>query len=348
MGNIKTVAELANVLNGSVHGNHGQAIQGFASLKRANQNQLTCYDGNSPLDWLTQTQAGAVLTLSQFLEHCSTNAIVVDNLQPAVARALSLFSMADDHTLTGTIHPTAVIDGSVTIADNVSIGANSVIGADVILAENVKIGPNCSIAPDCYIGERTVVKANTVIGRYCHIGSDCLIESGVIVGTQPFNGCKIQGQWQAGLNSGGVFIESAVTIGANTVIAAGTYNDTCIGQGTWIDNLVHIAHDVIIGAHTAIAGCAVLGAWVQTGKHCIIGGASTLAANVRLGDDIVITGMSSVNKSLAKPGIYSSGTMVSEHNQWRRNVARFRRLDDYINRFVRLEKDWLAKSNYQD
>ena len=118
----------------------------------------------------------------------------------------------------------------------------------------------------------------------------------------------------------------------------GTLKDTFIGEGVQIDNLVQIAHDVRIGAYSAIAGCVAIGAYAQIGKHCIIGGASTIAANVYLSNDVVITGMSTVNKTLLKQGIYTSGTMVCEHRRWRRNAARFRRLDEYIARLCRLEK----------
>lgn len=237
------------------------------------------------------------------------------------------------------MHPSAIVSKTARIGANVFLGANSIIGDDVVLEDGVEIGANVVIESGVVIGAGTLIANNIAIHQRTKIGVRVEIDSGTVIGTSPFNRIKTQGRWQKTIDCGGVIIGDGVKIGANTTIARGEQGNTRIMDGVCIDNLVQIAHDVVIGAHSAIAGCAAIGAFAQLGSHCIIGGASCIAAQVRLADDIVITGMSTVSKSLQKAGIYSSGTMVSEHKQWRRNVARFKRLDDYATRLMQLEKE---------
>lgn len=332
-----TLAQLGQRLNGVLHGNAEHTIQGVASLSRASNTEIAYFDNPALLDLLKTTQAGAVLINAQYVSSCPTNCIVVPNPLHGINDVLQLFT----HSTVSEkgIHPTAIVAASATIGNGVAIGAHTVIGENACIADEVNIGANCWIAPEVSIGVHTRLAHGVSIHKGIKVGNSCVIESGVVLGASPFNALKIHGVWECGPALGGVIIFDNSKIGANSVIAKGSVGDTIIGAGVQIDNLVHIAHDVIIGAHTAIAGCAAIGAFTKIGSHCIIGGASCIAAHVQLCDDVVVTGMSTVSKSLGKPGIYSSGTMVSEHKRWRRNVARFRRLDDYINRLVRLEKE---------
>lgn len=336
------MAFLADYLDGAIVGDPSLPIQGFSSLLRANSSELAYYDRHLPLQMLKNTQAGAVLLASRHVSDSPVSTIAVSNPLTAAQAIHALFAESKEIPLAA-IHPHAVIHASATLAENISIEANSRIAENVKLGQNVHIGANCSIASDVVVGENTRIANNVSLEQGVIIGSHCMIDSGAVIGAEPFHGYKVKGRWSALSAAGSVVISDEVTIGANTVIVKGVVGDTWLGRGVQIDNLVQIAHDVNIGQHTAIAACTVIGAFTQIGSHCILGGACSVAANLLLGDDLVITGMSTVNKSLSKPGIYSSGTMVSEHHRWRRNAARFKRLDDYILRLVRLEKDRLRE-----
>jgi UDP-3-O-[3-hydroxymyristoyl] glucosamine N-acyltransferase len=250
--------------------------------------------------------------------------LVSDPLQ-AMIQATALLTRPQP--VTSGIDPSAQIHSSVQLGEGVSIGAYTVI------EEGVRIGKNSMIAN------------NVVIHAGSRLGANTVINSGCIVGASPFNYLKEHGVWKQGLVVGGVILADGVHLGANTVIDRGTLSDTYLATGVCVDNLVQIAHDAQIGKNTVIAGCTAIGAYAQIGADCIIGGASSIAAHAQLADDIVITGMSTVNKSISKPGIYSSGTLVHEHQQWRRNAARFRRLDDYIMKLNTLEKKISSTEN---
>lgn len=343
MSKVYTLAELAARLDGVFHGQAEYPIQDFASLSRATETDLAYFDNPALLASLNQTKAGAVLLTAAYLRHCPTHSIVVANPLEKMSMVTRLFQQSPK-ALEG-IHATAVVAPSAIIGQGVSVGENSVIGEDVFLGDGVQVAANCVLEQGVSVGSQTTIHNGVAILQGSKIGQYVAIESGAVLGALPFNSVKMQGRWLHGPAVGGVIIADYVQLGANTVIARGALGDTYIGEGVHIDNLVQIAHDVIIGANSAIAGCAAIGAYTQIGEDCIIGGASCVAAHVHLVDDIVITGMSTVNKSLPKPGVYSSGIMVSEHGQWRRNAARFRRLDNYVTRLTKLEKEWLHSSN---
>ncbi|ASQ46925.1 UDP-3-O-(3-hydroxymyristoyl)glucosamine N-acyltransferase [Legionella clemsonensis] len=331
-----TLAALAQHLGGVIHGDATQPIQGVASLSLANQTDLSYFNHPTLLELLDKTKAGGVLITEAFLPHCPGNAIVVSDPLSSMAMATKLFS-PNLKSCAG-VHSSAIISPHAKIGKNVSIGENTVIGSEVTLEDNVSIGANCVLEEKVTVGAQTTIYHGVSLLNGIKTGKRVVIESGTIVGATPFNSIKEHGQWHVGPAVGNVLLADDVHIGANTVITRGGLGETFIDNGVYIDSLVMIAHDVIIGANSAIAGCAVIGAYAQLGAHCIVGGGSCIAPYVQLADDIVITGMSTVNKSLIKAGVYSSGTMVCEHRQWRRNAARFRRLDNYIARLIRLEK----------
>nr|WP_133138299.1 UDP-3-O-(3-hydroxymyristoyl)glucosamine N-acyltransferase [Legionella tucsonensis] len=331
-----TLAELAEHLGGVWHGNANHAIFCFASLARATSLDVAYYDNSVLRQFLDTTSAGAVILKAKDHHLYQGNCIVVSNPLQAMMQAAQLLSVPASPRWG--IDPTAIIHQSAQLGQAVSIGAYSVIGANTQIADGVTIGGNTVIESSVKIGQNSQIGHKVVIHSGCQLGAYVVINSGCIIGASPFNYLKEHGHWQQGYSVGAVIIENQVQVGSNTVIDRGSFSDTYLGEGVCIDNLVQIAHDVLVGRNTIIAGCAALGAYAQIGADCIIGGASCIAAHVHLADDVVITGMSTVSKSLAKSGIYSSGTLVHEHRRWRRNVARFRRLDDYIVKLGALEK----------
>ncbi|CAM2890969.1 UDP-3-O-(3-hydroxymyristoyl)glucosamine N-acyltransferase [Legionella worsleiensis] len=331
-----TLAQLADLLDGVWHGNANYAISGVSSLVRATAKDIACFANPLLRNTLTQTAAGAVILSAEHLDWCPVNSIVVSDPLASMTKAASLFSSPD--SLNRGIHKTAQIHHSVQMGDDVCIGAYAVIGENVQIEDGSVLGDNTIVESGVSIGKQSRIGCGVVIHTGCHLGRRVRINSGSVIGASPFNYSKQHGVWQQGPDLGAVVLSDDVHLGANTVIDRGTLGDTYLADGVCVDNLVHIAHDVYVGAHTAIAGCAAIGAFTQIGSDCIIGGASTIAASIKLTDDVVITGMSTVIKSITKSGIYSSGTLVHEHNRWRKNAARFKRLDDYIDKLSALEK----------
>lgn len=331
-----TLVQLAEYLGGVWYGNANHAIFSYASLSRATSQDLAFFNNPVFVQTLSNTAAGVVLLKAEHQSWYQGNSIIVANPLQAMMQATHYLSQPV--SLTSGIAATAQIHPNVQLGHDVVIGAYSIINEGACLADGVTVGANTVIETGVRIGKNSQLANNIVVHAGAQIGACVVINSGSIIGSTPFNYVKQHGSWLQGFSVGGVIIADKVHLGANTVIDHGALGDTYIAEGVCVDNLVQIAHDVLIGKNTVIAGCAAIGAYAQIGADCVIGGASSIAANVHLADDVVITGMSTVSKSLVKSGVYSSGTLVHEHSRWRRNAARFRRLDDYITRLNVLEK----------
>jgi UDP-3-O-[3-hydroxymyristoyl] glucosamine N-acyltransferase len=160
----------------------------------------------------------------------------------------------------------------------------------------------------------------------------------VVLGGDGFGNAKDKDQWIRIPQLGALTIGNDVQIGANTAIDRGSIEDTRVGNGVVIDNLVQIAHNCQIGDHTAIAGCVGIAGSVVIGRRCTLAGAARVADNVSIVDDVHLTVSTMVTRSINRPGSYSSGMPQMASRDWWRNVARFRRLDDVVRRLRRLEK----------
>ncbi|HRD69044.1 MAG TPA: UDP-3-O-(3-hydroxymyristoyl)glucosamine N-acyltransferase [Legionella sp.] len=331
-----TLAQLAKALDGVWCGNPDHPISSLSSLSRAKSSDLTYLAHPLMLPLLKSSLAGAVLLKEEHQGLYQGNCILVAEPLEAMNKAVSLLLVDEVHH--SGIHATAQIHPLAQLGKNVSVGAHTIIHEQVVLSDGCVIGSNNVIEGFVTIGPDSQIGSGTMIHEGSQIGAHVIISPGCVIGSSPFNYSKVHGNWQRGPAIGGTIIGRGVHIGANTVIDRGSLGDTYLANGVCIDNLVQIAHDVIIGENTAVAGCAAIGAYTQIGSDCIIGGASCIAAYVRLTDDVVISGMSTVSRSVNKPGIYSSGTLIHEHNRWRRNAARFRRLDDYIVKLGVLER----------
>jgi len=175
----------------------------------------------------------------------------------------------------------------------------------------------------------------------CHdvdVGCDVLLHPGVVVGSDGFGIANDKGEWFKVPQLGSVIIEDQVEIGANTTIDRGALDDTVIETGVKLDNQIQIAHNVRVGAHTAIAGCCGIAGSTTIGKYCAIGGAVSMVGHLQIADKVQITVGSVVMQSIKEPGLYSSGAPLQLNKDWHRNYIRFRKLDDMAKRIRKLEK----------
>ena len=200
------------------------------------------------------------------------------------------------------------------------IGAGSVLGADV------------RIGADCFLHPRVTLAAGS------ELGARTRIQSGVVIGSDGFGFAREAAGWTKVPQLGRVRIGADVEVGANTTIDRGAIDDTVIADGVKLDNLIQIAHNVQIGAHTVIAACCGISGSTSIGARCVIAGAVMFAGHLNICDDVVVTGHSSVTHSLTTPGVYSGCIPVTTAPMWRRLVGRFKRLDVLNERVRRLER----------
>jgi UDP-3-O-[3-hydroxymyristoyl] glucosamine N-acyltransferase len=253
------------------------------------------------------------------------------------AKAAQLFDASPIQT--PGVHPLAVVGPDCVISPTASIGPYVVLGRGVQVGEHSVLHAGVIISDAVRIGSHTTIYPNVSVYHGVQIGDHVIIHSGAVIGADGFGMARnARGEWLKIPQLGIVEIHDHVEIGANTTIDRGALENTVIGRGAKLDNQIQIGHNVVVGENTAMAACTGISGSTKVGKNCMISGMSGLAGHIEVADGTIITGMTKVTKSLTKPGIYSSGTVVESHKTWLRNAVRFRQLEDMAQRLAELEK----------
>ena len=331
-----TLAELATGLDITIRGDSNCIIHGVNTIQQAQPGQITFLVNPLYKKYLATTKASAVILAIGEADACPVNVLVTRDPYYAYAKIATFFDSRPKAE--AGIHPSAVIGHDCQIDPTASIGPHCTVANGVTIAARVSIGPGCSIGEGVEIGEDTRLDANVTLYHYVKIGKRVILTSGTVVGSDGFGIAKHQGVWHKVPQLGRVIIEDDVEIGANCTIDRGAIEDTVIERGVKLDNLIQVGHNVRVGENTAIAGCVGIAGSATIGKNCLIGGGSGIGGHITIADNVAITGMTAVSKSIRDPGVYSSGVGGLVTNlEWRKNSARFHRLDNLIQRVKTLE-----------
>jgi UDP-3-O-[3-hydroxymyristoyl] glucosamine N-acyltransferase len=236
------------------------------------------------------------------------------------------------------VQPTAVVAPSARIGEGVHVAAGCVVGEGVVVGERSVIGPGCVLGPGVVVGNDCRLQARVVLETGTRLGDRVRILPGAVLGAAGFGFARERAGWVAVPQLGGVRVGDDVDIGANTTIDRGAIGDTVIGNDVKLDNQIQVAHNVQIGAHTAIAACVGISGSTRIGERCMIGGAVGIVGHLEICDDVIVTGMSMVAHSISEPGMYSGGLPATPAPLWRRLAARFRRMERLAARVARLEQ----------
>ncbi len=332
-----SLAELTQGLDIVIQGDPECRIHGVATLNQAQSGELAFLSNPLYKKYLPATQASAVILSADDAQVCLVNAIICKNPYFVYSRIATRFERKTK-PLPG-IHPTAVVGKNCSIDPSASIGAHCSLGDDVKIGPQALIGPNCVIGDHCEVGEGSQLHARVTLYHEVLIGKRVIIASGCVLGSDGFGFSKHQGVWHKVPQVGRVVVEDDVEIGANCAIDRGAIEDTVIGTGVKLDNLIQVGHNVRIGEHTAIAGCAGIAGSAIIGKHCLIGGGTGVGGHTTIADNVAVTGMTAVTKSIREPGIYSSGVGGLVTNQeWRKHSARVHQLARLVERVKTLEE----------
>lgn len=330
------LADLAQQLNAVLHGDGDIVITGVASMHSAKSQQITFLSNSRYREQLAACNASAVVLTEADLPFCTSAALVVRN--PYLTYALMAQIMDTTPAPAKDIAPSAVIDATAQLGNNVSVGANAVIEEGVVLGDNVIIGAGCFVGKFTKIGSGTRLWANVSVYHQIEIGEKCLIQSGTVIGADGFGYANDRGNWIKIPQLGTVRIGDRVEIGACTTIDRGALDDTIIGDGVIIDNQCQIAHNVMIGDNTAVAGGVIMAGSLKIGRYCQIGGASVINGHMEICDKAVVTGMGMVMRPITEPGIYSSGIPLQPNKAWRKTAALVMNIDEINKRLKAVEK----------
>ena len=334
------LGELARRVEAEIHGDPHCLVSRVAPLTSAGPGDISFLSNPRYRRYLATTRASVVIVGPEDLPDCPVNALVTSNPYLAFARVVAFLNPPLPSSQG--IHPTAVVDPSARVDATAWIGPLTVVEQEAVIAPGVFIGPGCVVGAGASIGLNSRLVANVTVCHRVRLGERVILHPGVVVGSDGFGLAKEGGAWVKIPQVGTVVVGDDVEIGANTTVDRGALENTVLEEGVKLDNQVQVAHNVHIGAHTAIAGCVGIAGSARIGRRCTVAGAVGIAGHLEIVDDVHITAMSMVIKSIPEPGVYSSNLPVEANRQWRRNVARFHQLDEMARR-LRVMEQQLAK-----
>lgn len=312
------------------------AIRGMCSLENGKADGLAYADGRTRRrQALRTTAAAAVVVPPELADDAPVPALIDGQPRLAFARIAALFEY---HPAADGVHSAAVVHAAATLGANVTVGAHAVIAAGCVIGAGTRVGANTVIGERVSVGENGLIGSNVSIGHDVRMGARVRIEANAVIGARGFGLVHNGRAWEPVPQLGGVVLGDDVEVGAGSCIDRGALDDTVIGDDVHIDNLVQIGHNSTVGAHTVIAGSAGVAGSCRIGSNCMIGGAVSIGDHVHIVDRVMITGASQVATDITEPGVWSSTLRTMPAGQWRRLLARFRRLGQTEQRLKRLER----------
>lgn len=331
-----TLQALADQFGCELKGDGSYVVERVAALGSADPDAVSFLANPKFVPLLPDTRAGAVILKSEHAAACPTNCLIAVNPYATYARIAGL--LHPPRPIQAGRHRSAVVEADTEIDPTAAVGPLAVVESGTTLAARAEVGAGSAIGPGVRIGADTRIGRNVSIGRNVRIGDRCIIHAGAVIGADGFGFALENGESIKIPQVGSVWIGDDVEIGANTTIDRGAIDDTVIGNGVKLDNLVQVAHNVHIGEHSLMAAMSGIAGSSIVGKRCLIGGGAVLIDHLTLCDDVRVLFRSVVTKSIRTPGTWSGSFPASEASRWRRNVARFRQLDQLAERVRTLDE----------
>ena len=329
-----TAAQLAAQLQGEVIGDGSVPLTGFAAADRARAGDLTFAEKDTYFAAAEASAASAILVSGPFTS--ATKVVIrVANARVAMARVLPLFFPPEEFS--PGIHPSASVAPSARIDATAHVGPGCVIGAGASIgARSALLGGN-HVGPDCRLGDDVRLFPRVVLYAHTQLGHRVAIHAGTVIGSDGYGYVFDQGRHVKILQVGNVIIEDDVEIGANSAVDRAALGSTVIGAGTKIDNLVHIAHNVVFGRHCLIMGQAGFAGSTQFGNYCVIASQSGVAGHLKIGHQVTVGGKSGVMRDVADKETVLGFPAVPD-KQAKRQWVGIQKLPELIVRMRDLEK----------
>ena len=337
----KSLGELANQVGGSVLGDGSVVIHKVAPIDEAGPGEITFLAHPRYQKFLSQCQASAVIVgrdvIAEADRRPSLNFLEASDPYVAFAQILQLFCPPPQFN--GAVSPRAYVDDSAEIGAGVSIFPHAFIGPRVRIGRESVIFPGVFLGEDVQIGAECVLHANVVVRDGCRIGDRVILHAGVVVGSDGF-GYAGRGEGRVKIPQTGIaVIEDDVEIGANTTIDRATLGKTVIARAAKIDNLVQIAHNVVIGEHCVVAAQAGIAGSTQLGKHVTLAGQVGVVNHIKIGDGATIGPQSGVPRSVPPGAMLSGGIGAAPHHEWLKVMTLLPQLPKLWSAVRRLERE---------
>ena len=329
----KTLQEIADLVHGVLLGEGNIEISGVTNIEDAGENDIT-FAVPPHLEKAIQSKAAAVIIPDSVTEF-SKPAIRVANPRMAFTRLLEIFT--PPLAVERGVHPAAVIGNNVVLGKNVSIQAYAVIDDGAHIGDNTVIYPHCYVGVEAHIGSDSLLYPNVTVREKCQVGSRVILHSGAVIGSDGFGFVTGEGRHVKVPQVGNVVVEDDVEIGANATLDRATTGSTIVKKGTKIDNLVHLAHNVVIGEHCFLVAQTGIAGSAKVGNYVTFAGQSGSAGHITIGDRCIFAARSAPINDVAA-GSFCAGFPARPHKEWLRGEAGIQKVPDLIKKVRDLEK----------
>jgi UDP-3-O-[3-hydroxymyristoyl] glucosamine N-acyltransferase len=330
-----TLGEIAKLVDGELIGEPNVVITGISGIKESKEGDITFLANSKYISLMKETRASAVIT-SKEVTDSSKPIIRTDNPSLSFAKVVEVVAPNNIHHPKG-IHPTAVISPTAKLGNNVAIGAYAIVEDEVSIGDSTVIYGGCYLGYNTKIGADCIIYPHVSIREKIDIGNGVIVHSGTVIGCDGFGFAAVGGTQEKIPQIGTVVVEDDVEIGANVTIDRARFDKTIIGKGTKIDNLVQIAHNVIIGENCTIVAQTGISGSTTLGKGVILAGQVGLAGHIHVGDGAVAAAQAGVTKSIP-PNTMVSGYPAKPHEAARRVNACVQKLPELYKKINELEK----------
>ncbi len=337
-----SLGELVARLGGELVGDASIRVRQIASLEAAKPGEIAFLSNPKLVGVLTSSGASAFILSPKAAGLTESARILTPDPYLYFARAAQLFN--PPKRLAAGVHPSAVVASA--LPASVSVAPQAVIGEGCEIGEDCIIGAGCVLGDGVRLGAGSLLHAGVKIYDNCTIGARAVIHSGAVIGADGLGFARdADKHWVKIPQIGRVIIGDDVEIGANTTIDRGALDDTVIGNGVKLDNLIHVAHNCRIGDDSIMAAMAGLAGSTVVGKRVMAGGKAGFSGHLEVADDVTISADTNVTKSIDKAGVYTSMIPLQSHADWVKNFSHLRRLDAMAERLRELEKRLGAKES---
>ena len=337
-----TAEQVAGLLEGNVEGDKDVKVNKLAKIEEGEKGALSFLANPKYNEYIYTTDASVVivnndLQLEKNVKSTCT-LIRVENAYESFTKLLEIYNQIKNNKKG--VEKQSYISESAVLGDDCYVGAFAYVGDNVKLGNNVKVYPHVFIGDNVVVGDDTILFSGAKVYSDCVIGSNCTFHSGVIVGSDGFGFApNSDNNYQKVPQIGNVIIEDHVEVGSNSTIDRATLGSTVIKRGVKIDNLVQIAHNVVVGENTVIAAQTGVAGSTKLGKNIMIGGQVGIVGHINIADGTKIAAQSGIGSDIKKENSILQGSPAFEIRNYKMSYVKFRRLPELANQVDKLEKE---------
>lgn len=336
MNKIFTLEDLASLTKATLVGNPRQAISNVNSLESAEEAEATFLANPRYKELLKTTKAGVICVDEKTPLIEGKNFLVSQNPSHLFQQITDLLLPPCKSGFIG-VHKSATVHESVILEEGVTIGPNVTIDQGCKIGKNTTIHPNVAIGAETTIGENCILYSGSIVRERCVLKNRVILQPGAIIGSCGFGYITEKGKHSKIEQMGNVILEDDVEIGANTTVDRARFKSTIIKQGTKIDNLVQIGHNVILGEHNIIVAQTGISGSAKTGKYVVMGGQVGVVGHVEIADFVQIATRGGASKNVTTPGQYG-GTPLIPFQDFNKHRVYLKNIEKYVKRIQQLEE----------